>query len=276
MIGYLMSRIDNSLCDLKKRFYAIYGVILVVLALRFSVMTSLTFKKVIYQTIILFGVLSAVIKIYRKRDVRNTSLSIYYLISRIRLKYYETMNLSPWLVENAIKFMDAYLKPKDKILEFGAGRSTAWFLEKGCLVRSIETNEEWFVHVKKSNEGFIGSGSLDLRKTYQVSDKTDRYDCILIDGGDREEAARLALSVIKPGGIIVFDNVERYMPTAITDTPAHVLLKRETPGFRDCIANIKNFEVLSIQMVLLKLLFSLIMSDLLIVQKVFRHYRRIL
>ena len=72
-----------------------------------------------------------------------------------------------------------------------------------------------------------------------MSDKTDRYDCILIDGGDREEAARLALSVIKPGGIIVFDNVERYMPTAITDTPAHVLLKRETPGFRDLYSEYK-------------------------------------
>ena len=122
MIGYLMSRIDNSLCDLKKRndFYAIYGVILIGASFTFFRNDfALTFKKVIYQTIILFGVLSVTTKIYRKRDVNeNTSTIIYYLISRIRLKYYETMNpKSPWLVENAIKFMDAYLKPKDKILE---------------------------------------------------------------------------------------------------------------------------------------------------------------
>ena len=154
-------------------------------------------------------------------------------MSRLKLKIHETLNpKSPWLVQNAVIFMDHYLRPEDRVLEFGAGRSTAWFLHKECRVTSIETNENWFEHVRQTNRSFIDSGSLDLRRTYEIDPDIELFDCILIDGGDREEAAKIAFRVVKPGGIIVFDNIERYMPTKIRDTPSHVLLKRETMGFQ--------------------------------------------
>lgn len=160
----------------------------------------------------------------------------------MKLKYHEILNpYNPWLVKNAVEFLNEYLKPNDKILEFGAGRSTSWFLKKGCLVTSVETSKEWFGVVKRRNKHFISQGLLNLTTTFPEKDNSNQYDCILIDGGDRELAARIALSVIKPGGIIVFDNVERYMPTGVTNTPSHVLLKRETPAFQDLYNRYKKF-----------------------------------
>lgn len=70
ILGYLMSRIDNSLCALKKRndIHAIIGVILIGASFAFFRNDfALTFKKVVYQLIILFGVLAVTTKIYRRK-----------------------------------------------------------------------------------------------------------------------------------------------------------------------------------------------------------------
>lgn len=70
ILGYLMSRIDNSLCALKKRndLHAIYGLILIGACFTFFRNDfALTFKKVAYQLIILFTVLAVTTKIYKRK-----------------------------------------------------------------------------------------------------------------------------------------------------------------------------------------------------------------
>ena len=72
--------------------------------------------------------------------------------------YYERKFPSyPWIVKGAVEFIDQYLDPNDQILEFGSGRSTSWFLRRGCSVISIETDRKWHDKVRKDNINFIKS-----------------------------------------------------------------------------------------------------------------------
>lgn len=43
-------------------------------------------------------------------------------------------NPIPWLTYPAIEFLKSYVRPGMRILEFGTGASTVWFVRRGCRV----------------------------------------------------------------------------------------------------------------------------------------------
>src|SRR5215471_8978373 len=49
----------------------------------------------------------------------------------------------PWLTYGAIKFLSGVLRCDMRVLEYGIGGSTLFFLERGCNVISIEHDPEW-------------------------------------------------------------------------------------------------------------------------------------
>jgi hypothetical protein len=133
----------------------------------------------------------------------------------------------PWLTPSAIAFLDREL-PRDGLgLEWGSGRSTAWFGRRLSRLVSIEMDAEWFESVRAKVAGIPG---VDLRHvrldhpreepTRRCYEQLPRYvsvidefpdgslDFVLVDGHYRQACVLAALSKLRPGGLLAIDNTD--------------------------------------------------------------------
>lgn len=146
-----------------------------------------------------------------------------YVWSRFALMAYERANPDlPWLTRDMINILDEWLSPVDVGLEFGSGRSTSWFAKRVRHLTSIENNLEWFEIVQNQIQGLpveylLHQDSMDnpedgeyVAVARELSSSS--LDFCLIDGVARDHCALACLEKIKPGGILIIDNVERYIP----------------------------------------------------------------
>jgi predicted O-methyltransferase YrrM len=142
-----------------------------------------------------------------------------YVVDRARLAVHERRHpRDPWLTADAVRFLDGWLRPTDRCLEWGAGRSTAWFAARTASVVSIEHDQSWATKVSDQLAGVQGV-SVHLidgseAGTYaSAPDGAARFDVALVDGIHRDQCALAALDLVDAGGIVVVDNVERYLPS---------------------------------------------------------------
>jgi SAM-dependent methyltransferase len=152
-----------------------------------------------------------------------------YIVSRIAEKnYYRTHPDLPWLTRTANEMLSTYLSPADSGLEFGSGRSTLWFARRVAHLTSVEHDATWHAKVtqmlKENNLSNVDyqlhprnlpdeqGGETDYVKVIQ-SIKSDSVDFVLVDGVYRDFCALEAIRVIRPGGLMVIDNVHRYLPS---------------------------------------------------------------
>ncbi|MCK9209747.1 MAG: hypothetical protein M0P61_02805 [Ignavibacteriaceae bacterium] len=161
------------------------------------------------------------------------------------------IDASPWISFTVIKFLELYLKPNMKVFEYGSGGSTLFFAKRVEKVVSIEHNKLWFEKVNlylqelklknidyklfependsefhKKNiadpNDYISDDKESIGKNYEKYVKSieqfpDAYfDVVSIDGRARPSCCKHAISKIKRGGYLVFDNVEtKYYAEAI-------------------------------------------------------------
>lgn len=132
--------------------------------------------------------------------------------------------IEPWLTH---PFMDwvKTLDLSDKVvLEFGAGRSTAWWRKKAKWVDTIEANTEWAMQAMKDcvsnnlTNGSIqyedicdGMATTELPKYMNLILDRQPYDIIIIDGIYRTEVTEWAISHLKVnnGGMLFIDNLDQ-------------------------------------------------------------------
>ncbi len=149
-----------------------------------------------------------------------------YVVNRLLLSRYQRAHPDqPWLTRTMIDFLTGYLRPTDLLVEFGSGRSTMWFAKRVAHVISAEHNEQWhakvagdlgskgfrnvtYLRVDRDPAAYIAPVDAALRN-HLASGKAD---VILVDGINRDHAAMWALEHIKPGGLILVDNVNRHLP----------------------------------------------------------------
>jgi len=151
-----------------------------------------------------------------------------YLLNRFKLFLFERKNPNlPWLTRTAIDFLNDFLKPSDVGVEFGSGRSTLWLASRVKHITSIEHYEGWYHKIKDSlasnkikNVNLI---FIDREKEFDEEQQNSEYakalddfadnslDFVLVDGIFRSNCAYKAISKVRPGGIIIVDNVERYI-----------------------------------------------------------------
>lgn len=151
-----------------------------------------------------------------------------YILNRTKLFFYEINYPGhPWLTRQANAFLSTLLKPTDCGLEWGSGRSTIWFAKRIKYLTSVEHNEDWYKRVMeqiKSNnilnvKYFHCKIEQDMKNPNESSycQVVNNFgkaslDFVLLDGIYRDLCANMVLEKIRPGGIIVLDNANWYLP----------------------------------------------------------------
>lgn len=122
----------------------------------------------------------------------------------------------PWYTYPAFDFLAGKDYAGKRVLEFGAGHSTLWWMQRATEVIAIEGSDEWLRHLQTRVDKnvllhLMRSPTEDLAPVL----KGRQFDVIIIDGPDgtgcnRGQAAQiiLDLNLLAPGGAIVFDDSE--------------------------------------------------------------------
>lgn len=154
-----------------------------------------------------------------------------YLLDRFRLSLSQRRAPdSPWLTAEAIAVLNTALHRNDNGLEHGSGASTIWLARRTNHLISIENSLEWHKRVNDDLER-EGLKNVDCRyipanedlqddpyrEPYVEADPTispASLDYVVIDAWYRDECALRAVELLKPGGILVLDNANWFLPHA--------------------------------------------------------------
>lgn len=180
----------------------------------------------------------------------------------------------PWLTPQAIAIMQCWLKSTDKGIEWGTGRSTVWFAERIEQIVSIEHDPVWYektaLQLKKKGIANkvdyrllpVMDGSppppihphedyIAIPKNYPYSDVVNVYpdeffDFALVDGKIRHVCMDRVLPKLRPGGMLILDNSERYVPH---DSPGtyYAKVKREAVAheeWKGLLARVKHWRTI--------------------------------
>jgi len=134
----------------------------------------------------------------------------------------------PWITPAAVDFLDEWLGPQDVAVEWGSGRSTAWLASRIGRLVSIEHNADWYRKTaddlaphRLDNVEYVlaevteGAGGPD--HPYVTAARKAPAGAVtfaLVDGVLRDHCARLAIDLLRPGGLLVIDDAHRYLPHA--------------------------------------------------------------
>lgn len=145
-----------------------------------------------------------------------------YLVNRLRVLAYQRLHPeAPWLTAPMIEILAARLRRDQRGLEWGAGRSTLWLAARlGALV-SVEHDDAYYRRVRAQVQE-KGLRNVELRFRPDEAEyvaAAERFapaslDFVLVDGVARDLCALAALPRLKPGGMLVVDNVNWYLPCA--------------------------------------------------------------
>jgi len=180
-----------------------------------------------------------------------------YIFNRIVEKIYRRRNPNlPWLSPQANEFLQGWLKPSHTGLEFGSGRSTLWFARRVAALTSIEHNPEWYDRVSRmlkadrlanvnyqlhTKEEAAPDGQPAYVRAAQ-SIPANSLDFVLVDGIYREQCMLAALDKIRPGGILILDNVHLYLPGKSHSPNARGLTKGPaSPAWAEVEAQLQNW-----------------------------------
>ena len=152
-----------------------------------------------------------------------------YIYNRTKLIMSERAHpADPWLTPGAVRMLTSLLLPSDRGVEFGSGRSTIWFGERVSHLTSVEHDEKWYSAISnKLKERELGNVDYALvpRDKPDELGNVSKYaltalrfdDCsidfALIDGLYRDYVTQFMMPKIKPGGFLVIDNANWFLPT---------------------------------------------------------------
>ena len=159
----------------------------------------------------------------RRRSFRHWTPR--YLIDRARDRWYQAAHpTDPWLTPLAIQFLNAWLKPTDRCLEFGSGRSTLWLARRVAHLTSVEHDPAWFARTRQALSAqslanvdyHLATGEGNDPSAYagvagQIAPGSLAF--VLVDGVFRDACANAALDRLAPGGLLVIDDAHRYLPS---------------------------------------------------------------
>jgi predicted O-methyltransferase YrrM len=131
-------------------------------------------------------------------------------VARVLLGYRQ---VKPWISYDAQRVLEKHLNKQSSVLEFGSGMSTVWYAQRAGTVVSVESYHPWHEKVSevirsKGVQNVIlkyADGELEYADAHSENGDSG-FDLIMIDGSYRDECARQAIRIVKPGGVIYLDN----------------------------------------------------------------------
>ncbi|MGQ9682039.1 MAG: hypothetical protein ACUVX9_05855 [Anaerolineae bacterium] len=127
--------------------------------------------------------------------------------------------------------MQERIRPTHVGIEWGSGRSTVWLAKRAARLISVEHSSEWHARVQAwlTKEALLnvdyrlcpvspGRSSYRAEEVAYVGVVTalpdESLDFALIDGRFRARCALAALRKLCPGGMLIVDNANHYLPSA--------------------------------------------------------------
>lgn len=128
----------------------------------------------------------------------------------------------PWFTHDCLNEIKSWDLSDKKVLEWGGGYSTIWWLMKAKQVVTIETNPNWYqTLVDVINKRFEGPKSTIFLRQIKEGDQTkiDEYtdvsnyepDIVVVDGILRYECIQKALSLKRPLTLIVDNWIQAFV-----------------------------------------------------------------
>lgn len=162
-----------------------------------------------------------------------------YIWHRTRWKMRHRVEpFAPYLNAEVTRLLGDLIRADHTGLETGSGASTVWFAGRCASLVSVEHDPAWAKRVK----GHLAERGLAAKVDLHLCERTaagtpasyvetvaiqppGSLDFVLIDGKNRDRCALAALSKLKPGGLMIVDDVHRYLPRA---TPSRAPFARRT------------------------------------------------
>jgi predicted O-methyltransferase YrrM len=130
--------------------------------------------------------------------------------------------IEPMFSKGSWERLEKHIKPGMLVFEWGVGRSTTWFAQRASRVVAVDHDQFWIGHVDQVlNEAgvrekvelvLIPGIKVDVSDivldTYArgIEKRAETFDVVSIDGWNRNSCTSCAAPLVKPGGVIVFDD----------------------------------------------------------------------
>lgn len=131
--------------------------------------------------------------------------------------------VEPWLTWNFMEWVKKQDLSDKTIIEFGAGRSTAWWRKKAVWVDTIEANTEWALQATKDcAANNLPNGAIyyedisegipeEMVRYMNLVPNKKSYGIVIIDGIYRTEIVEWGITHLKThgGGFLFIDNLDQ-------------------------------------------------------------------
>lgn len=119
----------------------------------------------------------------------------------------------PWINYPTIDFLARRVRPEMSVFEYGCGHSTLWWAARVREVIACDHDADWIERIRPRAPAHVTLRhvALEVGGDYcrVVAEYPGRFDIVVIDGRDRVNCARHAMTGLKPSGVIVWDNTDR-------------------------------------------------------------------
>jgi hypothetical protein len=138
----------------------------------------------------------------------------------------------PWYTYPAIEYLSQFDFSGANVFEFGAGNSSMFWAQRARSVTSVESDPAWFERVKA---GARANQTVLLRQDREgyvrgLMEQDGTFDVVVIDGKWRHACADAAVHKLREGGMIVFDNSDRF-PELVSSLRGQGFFEVDFSGF---------------------------------------------
>jgi len=160
-----------------------------------------------------------------------------YVADRVRLAVHQRLHPdAPWLTAEATEALDRWLRPEHVGIEWGSGRSTAWFAQRVGRLVSVEHDAGWHATVAAQ---LVANGitNVDYRLAPCEPERIETpewiaamfasdyvravdvfgprtVDFALVDGMYRSACALAVIPKLRSGALLIVDNVNWFLPSS--------------------------------------------------------------
>jgi predicted O-methyltransferase YrrM len=184
------------------------------------------------------------------RERLAKGLSPRYLVNKALLTIYESRHPDrPWITQTAVLVFDALLRSHHRGLEWGSGNGTRWIAQRCASLVSVEHHPAWHAKVReKLDDGGLKNVDYRLLEEEKYLDVVDEFpdgffDFVVVDGLFRDSAFLRSVPKLAPGGFVLFDNVNWYLPSDSKTPHSRSLADGpQTPLFAEALEAVKTWK----------------------------------